>query len=152
MKWIDHLFGRRVQAEPVKWTVTHGIVHGRPLVARYRTETPAGIAKEDYPHLVSIVWRYEPSNEAGMPCEADDQSMTEMEDLLDPAIEVAGEGFLTVVVTTDGRREWMWQARNAEAFQRLMNDALKGRPIFPLDITRDDSPDWGAYEAFRGLR
>ena len=78
--------------------------------------------------------------------------MDDLETRLDAAIGKAGIGSMTVITTTQGRREWMWQTSDRAEFQKEMNGCLRGQPVYPIDITGEEDPEWRALRAFRSIK
>ena len=121
---------------------------GNPLIFRIREHGPSFAKKSAFPHLLAVCWQYDATINNGMPVQADVARMTELEDLLVPALEGAKAAFLTVIVTGNGVREWQWYARDQESVMKLVNDTLGEVEPFPIQISFQDDPEWEGYTRF----
>ncbi len=131
-----------------QWTVATGDDNGKPMIVRFRSNVPSGVDIKQYPHLLAITWKYEPSNDGGMPSKPDNERMVLLEQLLD-SLEVKCTAFMTVVVTCNGVKEWQWYSRDHEETMRDLNSALSGQKPFPIEISQQEDPGWSAYFTFR---
>lgn len=129
------------------WFTAQGEEAGSPLIFRGRTNVPAGIVEAEYPFLVSVYWPYEPLDEIGMPSDEVNDAHIEFEDLLEK-LDAPGSGFLMLVITGNGQKEWHWYVAKVDAWMQALNDALAGQPAFPIEIEDDHQPDWALYHEF----
>jgi hypothetical protein len=128
--------------------VATGQDDGKPLILRIRNKPPSFARKEAFPHLLAVCWQYESPNEQGMPSEDVVARMSQLEDLLEEALEGARQAFLTVIVTGNGVREWQWYARNPDEVMKLVNDTLGELEPFPVEFSFQDDPEWVGYSRF----
>jgi Family of unknown function (DUF695) len=131
-----------------QWTVATGEDNGKPMIVRYRSDTPRDVEITKYPHLLAISWKYEPASDNGMPSKEDNDRMVLFEELLD-AVESHRTAYLTVSVTCNGVKEWQWYSRNLKETMAAINKALSGRPPFPINISQQEDPEWSAYFGFK---
>ena len=75
--------------------------------------------------------------------------MDSMEDLLGPLVEKDGFAMLALVSTGENLREWTYYAKSEHEFMVRLNNALAGKPAFPIDIHPAIDPTWAMYEKFR---
>lgn len=136
-------------AAPVEdsWTVATAENAGRPLIVRYRAAVPEGVQPSAYPNMIAVSWRF--SSESGMPSSAEKQQMNVLEDSISHAVEPAKQAFLMVAVTGNEVCEWMFYAKDQQEFMRLMNEALAGKQVFPIQISLENDPEWVAYRQLR---
>jgi hypothetical protein len=134
-----------------QWSLATGEDQGRPLIYRIRFQHPAFANNAAFPHLMVIFWAYESSNDQGMPIPEDVQRMSELENLLQPALEGASEGFLSVIVIGDGVREWQWYVRDPKRTMDLVNITLGHLEPFPVRFDFEDDPKWKLYYRFRDI-
>jgi Family of unknown function (DUF695) len=142
------LVGCKGKTEKGEWSVATGTDKGLPMIVRFRSEVPAEINAKDYPHLVAISWKYKAQTN-GTPSREDTLRMEELEDLLDGALEAKRQAFMTAAVTCNGLREWQWYSKDSDEFTKLLNEALAGKPPFPIEISHQQDPDWSAYRTIR---
>ncbi len=108
------------------------------------------VKKSDYPTLVSINWPYKIDNERGMPESAVIDSQYALEDLMMP-LDVLGKGHLVLVVTGSGNKTWNWYVKDLSSWKLAFNDALKNKPIFPINISVETQPKWSLFNEFLGM-
>lgn len=84
-----------------------------------------------------------------MPVVTERQRMDSMEDLLGPHVEKDGLAKLAVVSTGENLREWTYYAKSEAEFMAGLNNALAGKPTFPIDVHPAIDPTWAMYEKFR---
>ena len=128
------------------WSVASAMDGDRPLIARYRTAVPDAIVTSDYPDLVILSWKYD--SKSGMPSPLESERMTDMEERVRAAVETAGQAYLTVVVTGNGVCEWQFYSKESRMFIQMLNEALSGRPVYPIQISDQEDPEWSAYKRF----
>lgn len=107
--------------------------------------------KDCFPHLIGIMWRYKSPNASGMPSNEVDEWMNRFEDVLEVALETAGQAILTSILTGRGVREWQWYSRDTEETMALVNAALRGYQPFPVEFSAEVDPQWNAYEQFQEI-
>src|SRR5882672_3374519 len=123
-----------------RWAIAHAEEDGMPLLFRYRNELPVKDTAQ-CPFLVSMLWIYDGEATTGMPDNEVLGQMERFEDVLD-SIDNSAAGFLMVAVTGNNRREWIWYTANTARFMALLNNAMQGRPKFPLDLSASEDPGW----------
>lgn len=131
-----------------KWAVATAEDGGRPLIIRYRATIPKGVLPSAYPNMIAITWNFE--SKSGMPSPAEKEQMNVLEDSISNVVEPRKQAFLTVVVTGNGVCEWQFYAKDQQEFMMLMNEALAGKPVFPIQISLQKDPEWAAYHQFKG--
>lgn len=131
-----------------RWSVAEAQKNGKPLIVRYRSKRPEGVAPANYPFLLSATWSYQPATPAGLPSEQDVELMSRFEDALESALESSGSAYLMVVLTGNGDRDWLWYSRGKEDSMRQVNRALKGHKPYPVQFSVQPDPRWRAYAQF----
>lgn len=124
---------------------------GRAIVFRYMKEFEPNFQRSAHPDRVILVWNYK--SPSGMPNRSEREAMDRLENMLDPVIRKRALGTLVLVSTGDNFREWIYYAKSEQAFVAALNEALAGRPRFPIEIHAGPDPQWSTYETFRkGVR
>jgi Family of unknown function (DUF695) len=129
------------------WVIASTEEEGLRVLFRYRAMVPPGIAPSDYPHLINIYWQFDGSATAGMPASNVADRMSDFENLLEP-IEGPRLGFLMLAITGNSRKEWIWYARQPDAFLAAVTAALLGAGEFPIEFEAAADQHWDNY---RGL-
>ena len=73
------------------------------------------------------------------------------EDVLETALEGAGQAILAAAVTGRGVREWLWYSRDTEETISLVNPALRGYQPFLVEFDAQHDPQWDVYKQFQGI-
>jgi hypothetical protein len=141
----------RCAREDDGWVVVSGKHDGKPLIVRFRATMPRQLTPGRYPTLTTIVWRYEGAA-SGLPPDDVSTRMDRLEDLLAQRVEAQGVAFHTATVTGDGTREWQVYAQSEDAMTRALNDALRGDPVYPIEIHFAPDPEWLQYHGLARLR
>lgn len=101
---------------------------------------------------IEITWNYE-KDERGVPAnDKEAQIMEAVQDRLQHAMEKDKLAILTGVYTGNGKREWIFIARNTAAFGERLNDALAGLPQLPIEIYAEKDPDNEEYKDMLELK
>lgn len=74
--------------------------------------------------------------------------MNVMEDAVSEIVEKRKVAFLTVIVTGNEICEWQFYANSKQDFMQLLNEALSGKPVFPIELAQQHDPTWSAYKQF----
>jgi len=120
----------------------------RAIIFRFVQKFEPAFERAHYPDRVILVWRYD--SDEGMPAPAERARMDELEDLLEPHLEAGGDAVLALVSTGENLREWTYYSKSETRFISQLNTALRGKPVFPIEIHAGPDPDWSTYEEFRG--
>lgn len=127
-------------------TSTHQ-TNGRVIVFRYIKEFSPGFKKSTQPDRIILAWRYQ--SERGMPVLEERQRMDAMEDALEPIVEKDNFATLALVSTGENLREWTYYVKSENEFMVRLNQALAGKPAFPIEVHTASDPQWATYETFR---
>jgi hypothetical protein len=115
-------------------------------VVRFRAVFPDWVSRESWPNLVGIKWPL--ANKAAMPSKDESARQYDFEDTLLNAVESARVGVLAVVITGDGYVEWLYYSPSHNKFMATLNEALRGKPALPLEISLEQDPGWVSYTDF----
>jgi len=120
--------------------------NGRKIFWRYAKELLPAFDRQDQPHRVIIVWKYQ--SETGQPLSEDHRMMNQMED----ALEISLDGrfaTLALVSTGENLREWTYYARSEDEFLEHLNLALCEMTGLPIEIHTAIDPAWSMYQEFK---
>lgn len=102
---------------------------------------------------LEITWNYQPDAK-GLP--ADDHEaelMEEVEEKLRLAMEKDKLAILTGIYTGDGQRQWIYIARNTQAFGERLNNTLAACPQqLPIEIYAEKDPENQEYKELLELK
>lgn len=133
-----------------RWTLAMEDVEKKKLIYRIRRTVPEFACKTKFFRLFLTLWEYVPANEVGLPDSDDAARMLEVEHQLKAAFEGQKEGFLAVVVTGDGVREWQWYVRNWDVAMALVDKTLSSEEAFAVVhySPQEEDRDWSVYEKY----
>lgn len=101
---------------------------------------------------VEVTWKYE-QDDKGMPkIDKEAQIMEAVEERLRKAMEKDKLAILTGIYTGQGKRDWIFIARNLNAFGERLNNALAGLPQLPIEIYAEDDPDNEEYKSLLEIK
>ena len=131
-----------------KWTLATGEEDGKKLIYRIRLAAPTLATESSFPQLLVALWEFESVNEERLPTPKDVEQMTRFENLLRAAIEEAHQGFLAVILTGNGLRDWQWYVRDPKRTMELLNKTLGSLEPFPVEFSFQEDPEWAIYRQF----
>lgn len=53
-----------------------------------------------------------------------------------------------LVVTGNGRKEWIWYFSDLESWIDEFNNLLTNCPVYPIEIETNTDPEWSTYHNF----
>ena len=90
---------------------------------------------------LEIVWKYD----GNMPSDELSKQMEEVQELIRKAVEKDKLAVLTGIYTGSGERCWVFYTRTVRFFCERLNEALKGLPLLPLELSAEIDIDWEEY-------
>lgn len=127
------------------WLEVKRMVDESSVSYRYRAPMAADIRCSDYPTLVAVAWDFE-DYEGPFKFEG---SFQEHHDELEASLNgLDGEenGFLILVMTGVGIKEWLWYVRDFDDWMAKINESFSGKSVFPIRISSYEEPEWGTYQ------
>ncbi|WP_372870861.1 DUF695 domain-containing protein [Shewanella sp.] len=120
---------------------------GKPVIYRSMEKVPEGQNESDYPTLINIYWPFEADENNGMPNAQTNHDQIAFEDTLDQ-LDQNGVSHLMLVVTGNGRKEWVWYVKDVEGWMIKLNERLSGHKVYPIQIEINQDPEWATYHNF----
>lgn len=113
------------------------IVTGRDCIDEYRE---CG----KYIYRINVSWEYNALSD-GMPEDDDARLMEEVTDALLDAFKKDRVAVMTGIYTGDGKRDWVFYAKNLKIFSLVFNKALEDLPTVPIVIDAEEDDAWEEY-------
>lgn len=128
-----------------RWLEVTRVVNESPVLYRYRTAMNPKINGSDYPTLVAIAWDFE---DYDGPFKFEGSFQEHHNDFEESLNGLDGEenGFLILVMTGTGIKEWLWYVKDFENWMAKINQSFSGKSVFPIKITSYEEPEWGTYQ------
>jgi hypothetical protein len=113
---------------------------GLPLI--FRVMEPAkSVKKSDYAQMVVGTWKYDPKVRNGMPDQKTNEEQIKFEDML-ASTTPDGMGYLALVVTGNGEKQWYWYAKDMAAWKKQFKAIFLDKPAFPVTFNFGHEPNW----------
>lgn len=138
--------GTAMQLDSMSWALARGEYEARPLLIRFR-QFPPRFAKAAYPERVNITWTMGELASTGLPTEGEQSQLATFEDRLVAAVEQDAHSVLSVVLTCDGKREWVFHTADVPGFMGRLTDMPQEEERYPIELARSEDPDWGYDDA-----
>ena len=124
-----------------------GEQNGNPVIYRSIENVPEGQNESDFPTLVSIYWPFNENVNNGMPDQQTNEEQVLFEDALE-TLDQNGMSHLMLVVTGNGRKEWLWYVKDADSWMAKLNELLIDHKVYPVEISISSEPSWSTYHNF----
>lgn len=125
-----------------EWLVAEAKVDGKPIIYKLISKLPDESQREAMPWLTVVSWKYDGSNNNGLPSEEDNKQMIKLEDGLE-TIEGRKSIFLDVYTATGNNlKEFVFYISDREIFMRNFNKALTGHSAYPIEINFYKDQSW----------
>lgn len=133
-------------AENIYFTAT-GEQEGKPVIYRSMQYVPDGEKESDFPILINIYWPFEKDENNGMPDRSTNEKQINFEDAI-ASLDANGTSHLMLVVTGNGRKEWIWYVKDSNEWVGKLNELLTGHEVYPIQIEIEKDPEWSTYHDF----
>ena len=131
------------------WMVAETEEDGKPIVYHVRQNIPEHVRISEFGHLICVVWEFEPVVGNGLAGANVAEEQAVFEDALDDFIEQGGDSEHMIVVTGNGRKEWLWYAKDPDTWIEGFSAALSEHPPFPVEIQGYDAEGWKVYNELK---
>lgn len=138
--------GRATKLDSVKWALAEGVHEGRPLFTRFR-QFLSSFPRSAYPQRINIIWIMTEPASTGLPTNQEHARLVTFEDRLVAAVEHDAHSVLSVALTCDGKREWVYHTADVPGFMGRLTDMPQEKDRYPIELTRSEDPDWGYDDA-----
>lgn len=120
---------------------------GQPVIYRSMQDVPEGARESDYPTLLNIYWGYDNSQNNGMPDSETNDKQIAFEDAIS-SLDSTGISHLMLVITGNGRKEWVWYVKDPKIWMSKFNQLLSSHQMYPIEIEIQKDPQWSTYHDF----
>ena len=130
--------------ESIGWTGAEGWNGDHPLLLRFRNFDEA-FPKGRYPIRLNVLWQMVESDVNGWATEAEFQKISTFEDRLVEAVEQDNQSILTVVLTYDGKKEFVFQSQDEETFLDRLIKMPQEAERYPIAINKNLDAEWDYF-------
>ena len=123
------------------WSLAEGEFKSRRLLIRSR-EFSAEFDRSEFPIRLNVFWRMEEPHEDGLPSESEFLKLEAFENRIADAVEVDNQSVLSVLLTCNGEREFVFHTRDRDEFLRRLTAMPQEEDRYPIEINSYDDPEW----------
>lgn len=131
----------------IPWALAKGSRDGSSMMMRYRQFKP-DFPKQDYPVRVNVVCDFHELTQTGMPTQTEYTQLDIVEDELMGLAEKDDSSVLAMVITSSGKREFIFQTSNAAELYHCVNHAYNIKPRYNIDVSQQKEDYWGLVEDY----
>lgn len=131
----------------IPWALAKGDKDGYSLMMRYRQFTD-DFPKQDYPVRVNVVCDFHDRTNSGLPTQTEYTRLDMVENELMLLAEDDDSSVLAMVITSSGKREFIFQTSDADDFYKRVNSVYSNEPAYVFDLSHESEDDWNLYENF----
>jgi len=121
---------------------------GLPLIYSFVNEQPSQDNVARFQWLTIVSWKYDGSNNNGMPPEATNAQMIALEDFLSEQFENSSNSIWVFNRTGNHLKEFAYYINDRDAFIEKLNQTPSSQPRYPIEINFYNDPTW---QEFRDL-
>lgn len=124
------------------WSVGEATIQGKPVVYKFMNEFPDEVTRHRISWLTVVSWKYDGSENNGMPPKQINESMIKLEDGLE-TIEGREKLFFDVYSATGNNlKEFVFYIADREEFMDNFNEALNKHSAYPIEINFYEDKEW----------
>ena len=127
--------------DSIGWSIAKGEYNEKPQLIRFRN-FPVDFANLGYPNRLNIIWVMSQAEEWGLPSSQEMGELEIFENRLVDVVESDKHSVLSVVLTGDGKREFVFHTADVEGFLRRLSAMPQEESRYPIEIHRDEDPSW----------
>lgn len=131
------------------WTLLKRSHEGSPLLVRFRRFVRS-VDCAAYPIRLNIFWQMAKPDHNGFASATEGAALELFENRLVSAVERDRHSVLSVVLTCNGQREFVFHSTDSTEFLRRLSDMPQDIEPYPIEIHSNDDHDWEYYRAVTG--
>ena len=122
-----------------------------PVVLKLVDEFPDEAVRSKFRWLTVISWKYDGSENNGMPIEEVNLGMIRLEDSIEDSIETEGCCRHAYSRTGNSLKEFVYYIENRDEFLEVFNKALESHPRYPIEINFYEDEQWEDFQRILGM-
>ena len=130
----------------IPWALAKGSRDGASLMMRYRQFKP-DFPKQNYPVRVNVVCDFLECTQSGLPTQSEYARLDVVEDELMDMAEEDDSSVLAMVITSSGKREFIFQTSDAENLSNCVSRAYD-EAGYDIDVTQAGEDDWHLVDCY----
>lgn len=130
-----------MELKKIPWALAKGSRDGSSMMMRYR-QFQTDFPKQDYPVRVKVVCDFNERTQSGLPTQTEYARLDIVEDELMGLAEEADTSVLAMVITSSGKREFIFQTSDADDLSTRVNRAYDNESRYYIDVTQEGEDEW----------
>ena len=132
------------------WTTPTESDNGNLIMVTGRRNVEPAMNSGKFNDRIEITWKYQP-DKGGMPDFDTSSLMEQVTNAINGIFKKDEAAIMTGIYTGDGQRNWVFYTVNPSRVQYMLNQALAGFELRPLEIYAEKDPEWLEYKEMREL-
>ena len=124
------------------WSVGEAKIQGKPVVYKFMNELPSKVHRDKMIWLTVVSWKYDGSNNNGMPPKKVNEAMIRLEEGLQTIQGRKRLYFDVYSATGNNLKEFVFYIADRDEFMSNFNDALSSHEAYPLEINFYEDKEW----------
>lgn len=137
------------EQEEQKGVIGRAYIDGLPVIYKFVDEEPADAKRKALPWLTVISWKYDGSDNNGMPPKELNERMITLEDALESKVEKTDVCEHAISATGNNLKELIYYIRDRDQFIKALNAAFAGHDRYPIEINFYEDPEWKEFSQLR---
>lgn len=131
----------------VPWVLAKGTLDGHSLMMRYR-KFSEDFPKNEFPTRINMICSVKEQTESGLPTRSEYERLGMFEEHLMNAVEDDEDSVLAMVITSSGKREFVFHTADAESFKQRLNHVYETKTEYPVDLDLEEDDAWEYINEF----
>lgn len=125
----------------LEWGVTESVHDARPIWYRWR-RFDENFRRDVFPVRLNIIWQMFSATDEGLPTQPEFDRMKVFEDRIVSALECDCHSILSLVITTNSKREYVFHSQDASAVIDRLIKMPQEEKRYPLEILQNEDIYW----------
>jgi hypothetical protein len=137
---------KKASSEEPKGVIGRYYENNIPVIMRFVNELPDKKILDRFQYLTVISWKYDGSNNNGMPLKEINQKMIFLEDALEMSMQSSNIFTHAYSRTGNNLKEFVFYSTNQNDFMEMLNKALEKHEKYPIEITFYEDKEWTEFK------
>jgi len=125
----------------VPWVLAKGTQDGHSLMMRFR-QFSRDFPKQEFPVRINMICDVKEQTESGLPTRSEYERLGRLEEHLMNTVEEDEDSVLAMVITSSGKREFIFQTSDAESFRERLSHVYDDAKDYQLNLMQSEDDDW----------
>jgi Family of unknown function (DUF695) len=134
-----------MEFESLARALAEGEFDGHPLLIRFRS-FPQDFERTAFPERINVCWAMSDPDKQGLATPEEAMQLEAFEDRLVEAVESDQHSVLSVVLTCEGKREFVFHTADVAGFLQRLTDMPQEDLRYPIELHHSEDAEW-EYDA-----